>query len=72
MATQEERLTAVEDTNSHTKELTEKVAQLVLAHESDLEVTKREARQFRRWMVLIAKKMNWLDDEDLKEFESED
>ena len=79
MSTIEERLTAVEDTNRHTKELTEKVAQLVIAHDADievmkadLEVTKRQAHQFQRMLVLVARKMKWLSDDDLKEFESDD
>ena len=71
MSTIEERLTAVEDTNKDIKELTVKVAELVIAHEADLVVLKRQSRQFQRMLVIVAQKANWLDDEDLKGLESE-
>ena len=71
MSALEERITAVEDTNKDIKELAVKVAELVIAHESDLVVLKRQSHQFQRMLVIVAQKANWLDDEDLKGLESE-
>ena len=71
MATLDERVTAVEDTNKDIKELAVKVAELVIAHEADLVVLKRQSHQFQRMLVIVAQKANWLDDEDLKGLESE-
>ena len=71
MATLDERITAVEDTNKDIKELAVKVAELVIAHEADLVVLKRQSHQFQRMLVIVAQKANWLDDEDLKGLESE-
>lgn len=71
MSALEERITAVEDTNKDIKELAVKVAELVIAHEADLVVLKRQSHQFQRMLVIVAQKANWLDDEDLKGLESE-
>ena len=71
MATLDERITAVEDTNKDIKELAVKVAELVIAHEADLVVLKRQSHQFQRMLVIVAQKANWLDDEDLNGIESE-
>ena len=71
MTTLDERVTAVEDTNKDIKELAVKVAELVIAHEADLVVLKRQSHQFQRMLVIVAQKANWLDDEDLKGLESE-
>ena len=71
MATLDERITAVEDTNKDIKELAVKVAELVIAHEADLVVLKRQSHQLQRMLVIVAQKANWLDDEDLKGLESE-
>ena len=37
-----------------------------------IEEVRRDSRHFRRMLVIIAKKANWLDDKDLKEFEDGD
>ena len=85
MSTIDERITTVEDTNKDIKAQTAKMAELVIAHEADLVELKRQTsqmeqqtsqmarqtRQIQRMLMIVARKANWLDDEDVKRIDSD-
>ena len=72
MATVEDRLTAVEDTqrilaevDSRQQRFTEQNALRVDQHEQRMAEIREDGRKTRRLIILIAKKAQWLSDDDI-------
>ena len=72
MATVEDRLTAVEDTqriladvDSRQQRFTEQNALRVDEHEQRMAEIREDGRKTRRLIILIAKKAQWLSDDDI-------